>query len=83
MFPIDVSPNHPLEQQPTIGLIGMGAMGTMYAKHLSDAGWKKYVSSSHPRLCHADTPVAQRISVCDLPEKFESLRRTYKGTSII
>jgi hypothetical protein len=41
MFPVDVSPNHPLEQQPTIGLIGMGAMGTMYAKHLSDAGWKK------------------------------------------
>ncbi|KAN0088958.1 hypothetical protein V8E55_006015 [Tylopilus felleus] len=56
---IDVSPNHPIDQQPTIGLIGMGAMGTMYAKHLSNAGWKK-------------------ISVCDLPEKYESLKLTYK-----
>jgi len=28
-------------EQPAVGLIGMGAMGTMYAKHLSDAGWKK------------------------------------------
>ncbi|KAF8550978.1 Prephenate dehydrogenase, partial [Imleria badia] len=58
-IPVDVSPNHPIDQQPTIGLIGMGAMGAMYARHLSDAGWKK-------------------ISVCDLPEKYESLTRTYK-----
>jgi len=59
MIPIDVTPNHPIEEQPTIGLIGMGAMGTMYAKLLSEAGWKK-------------------ISVCDLPEKFESLKRTFQ-----
>ncbi|KAG9318958.1 prephenate dehydrogenase [Chiua virens] len=58
-FPVDVTPNHPIDQQPTIGLIGMGAMGAMYAKHLSDAGWKK-------------------ISVCDLPEKYESLKQSYK-----
>lgn len=44
-IPVDVAPSHPLDQQPTIGLIGMGAMGTMYAKLLSDAGWKKCVSS--------------------------------------
>ncbi|KAH9049198.1 prephenate dehydrogenase [Lactarius deliciosus] len=37
----DVTPNAPTEQQPTIGLIGMGAMGKMYAKYLSTAGWKK------------------------------------------
>ncbi|KAF8211853.1 prephenate dehydrogenase [Mycena galopus ATCC 62051] len=37
----DVSPSSPLEEQPTIGLIGMGAMGRMYAKHFSSAGWKK------------------------------------------
>ncbi|KAF8911912.1 Prephenate dehydrogenase [Mucidula mucida] len=37
----NVSPNDPLDQQPTIGLIGMGAMGSMYAKVLSQAGWKK------------------------------------------
>ncbi|KAG6374619.1 hypothetical protein JVT61DRAFT_3981 [Boletus reticuloceps] len=42
-IPVDVTPSHPLDQQPTIGLIGMGAMGTMYARHLADAGWKKYV----------------------------------------
>ncbi|KAJ7685487.1 hypothetical protein DFH06DRAFT_44565 [Mycena polygramma] len=37
----DVSPESPVEKQPTIGLIGMGAMGRMYAKYLSKAGWKK------------------------------------------
>ncbi|KAJ6502195.1 hypothetical protein C8R45DRAFT_611730 [Mycena sanguinolenta] len=37
----DASPSSPLEEQPTIGLIGMGAMGRMYAKYLSSAGWKK------------------------------------------
>lgn len=41
----DVSPDAPLDQQPTIGLIGMGAMGTLYAKHLSAAGWQKCVIS--------------------------------------
>jgi 6-phosphogluconate dehydrogenase (decarboxylating) len=42
-FPLDVSPASPAEAQPTIGLIGMGAMGRMYAKYLSQAGWKKCV----------------------------------------
>ncbi|KAJ7112434.1 hypothetical protein C8R43DRAFT_1091499 [Mycena crocata] len=37
----DISPTSPVEEQPTIGLIGMGAMGRMYAKYLSKAGWKK------------------------------------------
>ncbi|KAL4066099.1 hypothetical protein V8B97DRAFT_1933931 [Scleroderma yunnanense] len=60
MIRANVSPSDPIEQQPTIGLIGMGAMGSMYAKHLSDAGWKK-------------------ISVCDRPEKFESLKEAYNG----
>ncbi|KAJ7882830.1 prephenate dehydrogenase [Mycena leptocephala] len=40
-FPLDVSPASPADAQPTIGLIGMGAMGRMYAQHLSQAGWKK------------------------------------------
>lgn len=35
----DVSPSSPPEKQPTIGLIGMGAMGRMYAKCLGEAGW--------------------------------------------
>ncbi len=37
--PPDVSPSSPPEMQPTIGLIGMGAMGRMYAKYLGEAGW--------------------------------------------
>ncbi|KAI9513478.1 prephenate dehydrogenase [Russula earlei] len=37
----DVTPAAPADEQPSIGLIGMGAMGKMYAKCLSDAGWKK------------------------------------------
>lgn len=34
-------PSDPVEKQPCIGLIGMGDMGGMYAKHFSKAGWKK------------------------------------------
>ena len=41
-----VSPDSPADQQPTIGLIGMGAMGKMYADRLDEAGWKKWVSLS-------------------------------------
>ncbi|OBZ65706.1 putative prephenate dehydrogenase [NADP(+)] [Grifola frondosa] len=37
----DVTPKSPPEEHPAIGLIGMGAMGTMYAKYLADAGWEK------------------------------------------
>lgn len=40
----DVTPDAPVEEQPAIGLIGMGAMGTMYAKQLAAAGWKRYDS---------------------------------------
>ena len=41
----DVTPQSPIDEQPIIGLIGMGAMGTMYAKHLVNAGWKKCAPS--------------------------------------
>ncbi|KAJ6597245.1 Prephenate dehydrogenase [Mycena vulgaris] len=58
----DVGPATPVESQPTIGLIGMGAMGRMYAKYLSQAGWKK-------------------IHVCDLPVKYEGLKKEYAGVS--
>ncbi|PIL24357.1 hypothetical protein GSI_14110 [Ganoderma sinense ZZ0214-1] len=37
----DVTPDSPLEEQPCIGLIGMGAMGNLYARCFSEAGWKK------------------------------------------
>lgn len=38
-----VTPSSPTESQPTIGLIGMGAMGRMYAQRLGAAGWRKSV----------------------------------------
>jgi prephenate dehydrogenase (NADP+) len=37
----DITPDAPVDEQPTIGLIGMGAMGQMYASRLSAAGWTK------------------------------------------
>jgi prephenate dehydrogenase (NADP+) len=37
----DITPDAPYDEQPVIGLIGMGGMGKMYAKHLSNAGWKR------------------------------------------
>ncbi|KAH9900933.1 Prephenate dehydrogenase [Cubamyces lactineus] len=37
----DITPDAPEAEQPAIGLIGMGAMGGMYARLLSKAGWKK------------------------------------------
>ncbi|EJD07212.1 uncharacterized protein FOMMEDRAFT_149722 [Fomitiporia mediterranea MF3/22] len=38
---VNVTPDAPEDEQPVIGLIGMGEMGRMYAHHLSCAGWKK------------------------------------------
>lgn len=43
MIADNVSPDDSIDRQPVLGLIGMGEMGKMYAKHLSNAGWKKYV----------------------------------------
>ncbi|KAG8969576.1 prephenate dehydrogenase (NADP(+)) [Tulasnella sp. 419] len=43
-----VSPQSPEAEQPTIGIIGMGAMGTMYVKRLSEAGWKKIIVCDRP-----------------------------------
>ncbi|KAG6865816.1 hypothetical protein C0991_011621 [Blastosporella zonata] len=62
MIDVNVSPSSPRDAQPTIGLIGMGAMGRMYAKYLSEAGWSKInvcdLPSKHADLLrdYADTP---------------------------
>ncbi|KAG1719935.1 hypothetical protein EDB19DRAFT_1780103 [Suillus lakei] len=62
MLRTNISPNDPAEEHPTIGLIGMGAMGAMYAKHLSKAGWKKICVCDLPdkldslKLQYADVP---------------------------
>jgi hypothetical protein len=77
----NVSPESPVEEQPTIGLIGMGAMGTMYAKHLTDAGWKKR-ALLFMSPCVKLNPHFGRIYVCDLPSKYEALKATYQGEAL-
>ncbi|KAH9996327.1 hypothetical protein BJV77DRAFT_988672 [Russula vinacea] len=58
----DVTPDAPVDDQPTIGLIGMGAMGKLYANSLSAAGWKKINVCDTPemydslRAAYQDTP---------------------------
>ena len=63
--------------QPVIGLIGMGAMGRMYATLLSDAGWNRSELHSS-NLLTLFQPIS-RIHVCDLPSKYENLKREYDG----
>ena len=41
----DALPSLPSEIQPTIGFIGMGAMGRMYARYLGQAGWSRCVQT--------------------------------------
>ncbi|KAI0707708.1 Prephenate dehydrogenase [Earliella scabrosa] len=43
-----VTPDMPAEAQPSIGLIGMGAMGSLYARSFSEAGWKKIYICDQP-----------------------------------
>ncbi|OCH93825.1 Prephenate dehydrogenase [Obba rivulosa] len=49
----DATPDAPVEEQPAIGLIGMGAMGSMYAKYFSAAGWKKIYVCDQPNKYEA------------------------------
>ena len=77
----DVTPQSPVEKQPVIGLIGMGAMGTMYAQQLADAGWKKYVLLQ-PNSPRSPLDGLNRIYVCDLPSKYDALKEKYKGASL-
>ena len=44
MVRFDVAPDADPEDQPVIGLIGMGEMGKMYAHRLAKCGWAKSVS---------------------------------------
>lgn len=57
----NVTPASPIEEQPTIGLIGMGAMGRMYANYFSKAGWKKCLFALLLRI-HA--PDSQQKDPC-------------------
>jgi pyrroline-5-carboxylate reductase len=66
MLPINVDPNvtpsSPRDEQPTIGLIGMGAMGKMYANCLAEAGWQKYTIGL-PNCMHPNLLLAEYTSV--------------------
>ena len=76
MVRADVTPESPAEEQPIIGLIGMGAMGKMYAKFLSEGGWKRL----DPQLGVIPALLTdRRIHVYDLPDKYETLRNDYAG----
>ncbi|KAJ3999656.1 prephenate dehydrogenase [Lentinula boryana] len=66
MFSSSVSPDDPIKSQPTIGIIGMGAMGKMYTKLFAKAGWKKIHVCDRPEnyeaireYCALNTPNVQ------------------------
>lgn len=72
----------------SIGIIGMGEMGKMYADRLAKGGWKKSVPPPLARP-HSSQKSGQlirtrlsltRINVCDLPEKFDQLSAYCEGT---
>lgn len=44
----DVTPDSPIEEQPALGVIGMGSMGTLYVKHLEAGGWKRIYVCDQP-----------------------------------
>jgi hypothetical protein len=79
------------EDQPVIGLIGMGDMGRMYAKRLIAGGWTKYVVVNVGRGLHtspftlidvdAILLIFLRIYACDRPEKYETLAAEFAGES--
>ncbi|THG99619.1 hypothetical protein EW145_g7229, partial [Phellinidium pouzarii] len=65
----DVTPDTPASEQPTIGLIGMGEMGRMYATHMSRAGWKKINVCDRPENYEQLQLDMQGIpGVCVLPD---------------
>jgi hypothetical protein len=63
-FNRNVLPTDAEDDQPTLSVIEMGAMGRMYVNQFAKADWKK-------------------IHVCDLPTKYEALRKDYSGLFII
>jgi prephenate dehydrogenase (NADP+) len=81
-LPINVTPNASPsllpKDQPTIGLIGMGAMGQMYATCLGQAGWRRYVQIHVKKILQPFEGIS-RIHVCDRPEKFDQLKLDYAG----
>ncbi|KAJ7084649.1 prephenate dehydrogenase [Mycena belliarum] len=64
-----VSPASAAEAQPTIGLIGMGAMGKMYAKYLSQAGWKRiHVCDQREKYNALKEEYADRCNITVFPD---------------
>ncbi|KAG6896543.1 hypothetical protein C0992_007539 [Termitomyces sp. T32_za158] len=71
MIDANVSPSNPRDAQPTIGLIGMGAMGRMYANLLSEAGWLKINVCDIPSK-HADLvrEYANKPNITPVPDGY-------------
>lgn len=75
----------PALKDAVIGLIGMGEMGKMYAERLSKAGqcnrFAYLFPSSLSLVVDTDFLLVwdNRINVCDLPEKYESIVEYCKG----
>ncbi len=76
------SPSDPVELQPCIGLIGLGEMGSMYAKRFSGAGWKRYGALLKAGFSTYYKSFV-RILACDRPERFQLLEEKWKGNMSI
>ncbi|KAJ3557742.1 hypothetical protein NPX13_g9866 [Xylaria arbuscula] len=67
-----------------VGIIGMGDMGKMYARRLSDAGWKFCLlqRSAIPNI-EMLTRNADRIRACDREEQYEDLCKEFSSRTNI
>ncbi|KAL3712269.1 prephenate dehydrogenase (NADP(+)) [Talaromyces marneffei ATCC 18224] len=71
------------KENASIGIIGMGDMGKMYAQRLSQAGWR-FISHRSLLNSHADTTSRlSRINACDRSDKYESLKQEYASDKAI
>ncbi|KAK2765176.1 prephenate dehydrogenase (NADP(+)) [Arachnomyces sp. PD_36] len=58
----------------SIGIIGMGDMGKMYAQRLSDAGWR------FTHLVTIHTHYEQKpVNACDRPDKYDALKAEFES----
>ena len=48
----------------SVGIIGMGAMGTMYTRRLSDAGWRYLLSCSQKDFFRVTDAASDKVWKC-------------------
>ena len=75
-----VSTDSPIEEQPAIGVIGMGAMGTMYAHYLALGGWKKCVGGV---FCCFDASLADLCAEYMSATSQADTRRSRQSTKVL